>query len=1427
MAQDETNQDQTGSMNYDDYALDFGTPSEDTAESILQPYNLETSDLGYAHGEKPFIGNDGLYAIDADTFGQVGSDTRYRLAGVDAREVEKVLGGEHRFGELGADEQRDYVIRLANRYGYTNVKSTGQKDPFGREIADLTNAHGESFTDKLIREGVVDLHKDYATTDQVIAQDYGKLADAFRDQNIRRGEDTTISAWDLAAADIQRTIAGGGLIPKLNPLNEAEFAEAERLSRELGIDNPYSASRMLFRHKDRDELNNAYSPLATGWDAGLTGFAQAWYGAAQLAGVAIDSEWLKTYGSAGVVDLQHSLDNLPTAINNYKDVNSAGDAWDYVAYLAGSSAPYLLNTILSTAAGSAIGTVTAGPLGTIAGGAIGLGAGLLSPVITYAGQTWNEMEGPIEDRDASIALGAGLIQGTLDRIGVRGIQGVPLLSKFTKDGGNNLGDAIQYIAKRDGISADEAAKKILKSAEEEYASLNGISLDEAKVLFANASKETIASLTQDVANFAASQITKGRVLKQTLVDFTKGGASESLTEVLQETVAYNASVLGSGGHKTFDFDEFYNRIANAAIGGGVLGAPLGSFASVRDSAEWRQLKFEESGGDPSKRTSESIAGERLDQELGLKTNDQIINYAGDAAADYRGGKLRQDGSAVSSFDQKAVAFEETESAKSWLDHVKTLASFNNPDNVGRFLRSAAATAISNSTIKRGPHTAAIASLFGGRKAGIAAGATYEEHGTQKGAVLKNMAPDKDTFLKTLGLLPTASNQKKVAEAYREIVDNVILPEKEGKAVNIDNLSEFSKQHIGNIRRLYDQNAVTYNAVHNVLADNAKMSGEELGFVENYAAKHRSLAKDLVFKNKERFIKDLMDTYGFSQKNATDLTDDIINNVSYDTDFTQIKQFQPKNTKRRTLGMSEAKRPDGTLVFDYALNIDPFTNLDQAINSAVNRNSALTYFGKDGEKVNALLEKALEAGEITKEEANRIAYYTKAIIDSSDGNYKPVKSDTLRYINSLGSTYGIILYGPGFLISSIPELANVAATSNTLGSGYINDAKGVGVGMVKALFKGVKNKSVGLIEMAKGEEKEWPEVSQMPTQTPFYKATLEERFKQSGFASPEVGQAHITGHVDPGYSNSWRSKFAAGIFKGSGLIDFTNTTRILRSSLFDDEVWRLVRKLSTHKEGEPWLNKHQRARDELVSLGMDADTLVRLYKDGTLTPDKIDAIDGDSELGQWLHDQWITGSNRWTDFAIPSPGAANRPLIYQNPNFRLMLLFQGFISTFTSIHLPRMYQRAKNQGVLMTYNAFGQVATLGVLAYMAQAMKDYAIYGDEEDNPLSEGQKAYRALRKTGLLGTPERVVDMFFPLYEDRTSGVEGVAKDSLHELSPLGNVAYSVTKGATQLVSDDPREQQRGINNLLRGVPLTSIYTPGRHELVRRLTGGPFGTAQ
>ena len=103
----------------------------------------------------------GTHFIDADTLADDKDPSiRYRLQGIDAAEVDKVVGtGEDQHfkeGTAGGYGTTEVVHKLANSQGFTNItpQLDGQGNPvtdlYGRQIADLTDENGQSFSNRML-----------------------------------------------------------------------------------------------------------------------------------------------------------------------------------------------------------------------------------------------------------------------------------------------------------------------------------------------------------------------------------------------------------------------------------------------------------------------------------------------------------------------------------------------------------------------------------------------------------------------------------------------------------------------------------------------------------------------------------------------------------------------------------------------------------------------------------------------------------------------------------------------------------------------------------------------------------------------------------------------------------------------------------------------------------------------------------------------------------------------------------------------------------------------------------------------------------------------------------------------------------------------------------------------------------------------------
>jgi hypothetical protein len=78
---------------------------------------------------------------------------------------------------------------------------------------------------------------------------------------------------------------------------------------------------------------------------------------------------------------------------------------------------------------------------------------------------------------------------------------------------------------------------------------------------------------------------------------------------------------------------------------------------------------------------------------------------------------------------------------------------------------------------------------------------------------------------------------------------------------------------------------------------------------------------------------------------------------------------------------------------------------------------------------------------------------------------------------------------------------------------------------------------------------------------------------------------------------------------------------------------------------------------------------------------------------------------------------------------------------------------------MKYNAFAIMATMIMMGFASQYLKDLIKYGGLDEDEYKSGKNPHleteeyiqRGIRSSGLLGVGERVLDQFFPIYEQRS----------------------------------------------------------------------------
>jgi len=513
--------------------------------------------------------------IDGDT--EVNNrGERERLQGVNAREVAKVSTDKYgeesvSLPEVGAYAQTEAMQKLIEEGEFYYKENTGKYDNYGREIIERYNARGDRLSEVAIATGILD-------PNLFTSEDALQAKRELENQQELTGEPSQY--YNIAEA-VANAKDASGLLYKGTAINEATY-------------NPDLHSGVAFRDHSRSIDNESlgfFGQVGDAWDQGWLGVREGLWGYLEAIGEVTETELVENIGQQGILRAREQMRNAPEIVLDYNEVDDFMSGFQYVMNNAAMSAPYMVTTFASLAA-SIPATVLGGP---IAGAAV---FGLPTSMI-YAGQTWNEMEGERGIGQFALATAVGVAAATLDRLGLGKIfSPTMLLSKV-------------------GIARISAV----------YAERTGVSPELAKATILNISKQNQAEMLKtivkiepgDIAKFSAARVGQAGV---------RGAGIEAATEVAQESLQYGAAVLGSD--KAFNSDEYYNRIINAGIAGGVLGGGLGSAGNVYTQGKqqvWKTLKVQ---GDADR---QAIVSQQLiqDKNQGVKVDsvNELLEKDGD------------------------------------------------------------------------------------------------------------------------------------------------------------------------------------------------------------------------------------------------------------------------------------------------------------------------------------------------------------------------------------------------------------------------------------------------------------------------------------------------------------------------------------------------------------------------------------------------------------------------------------------------------------------------------------------------------------------------------------------------------------------------------------------------------------------------------
>ena len=924
-------------------------------EGLLSPTDYETasSDLSF----KSDVG--GGRWIDADTV-HLDDGTKVRLSGYDAKEVAKHLSG--RQGEIGGAEQTAAVSKLAREMGYNRLvpyqdKVTGKDvDPFGRKLYTLVNAAGTSFGDEITAGGVIDQNR-YTTQ---AAQEAAPWEQLYQSAQTAPTEMQVAKDW-IADAITEQGGDFAGFKQILFDESEIQSAGGSKYAYDDAVQ---------VRNRDRGYNNKAKNPLSTSWDTGWTGVLEGLSGSAELLGNRLGWEGLEDKAEGWKQGYQYDLQTAPTVLMDYKDVNDTGDFIEYVGNLAASSLPYMAITIGAAALSPATG-----------------GLSLSAPAAIYAGQVWNEMGDTDEtEKNASIAIGAGISMAVLDRLGVKGLANTSVLSSA---GRKQLIDA--------GVPEEEIVK--------------ATQLEAAK-LFGNA------------AEFAKDRLNKQEILRNTLGRVLRQGTQESITEVAQETTAYLAAVAGSD--KEYDPDDLLNRVTNAAIGGGVLGGGFALPGQAINTGKWADIAYRLAPADQNLRAQENQWAEETIQAEGyIPSNEEIAREAELAAL--RGKSTPEN------IAERAKRSEKRKSKRTATELRSDLW-----EGIPGLWRGSTRHALQGLQ-EISPAARKIGSLFNGGLFRTYSGANYEAARNLRLGEYSNLI---DVPLKMAESFGFKSPKPSNLTAMSDIIYGAYnLATKRGDTVDWDSLegTKYS-QHINALKQ-FDQNA---KRLTQKLHQDQQKYEPELGHTANYAYRHRSVDKRKVESNPNGFKQALMGQLGVPADKAQELVDtilqvDAVNDL--DEAFAVIEKggFKPGAHKKRTLNMS-----DNAEFANAWLNSDIMANLSNMSKSAARFTTDQDFLGKDNSVLNQLvadverdlLKKGWDADDAAVR-ADRLAQSMKDYLDAHTGNYKRPESQMAKNLLSIQKNFMFVTTLSALPLATISSMVELALTAGGLNKGQIN------------------------------------------------------------------------------------------------------------------------------------------------------------------------------------------------------------------------------------------------------------------------------------------------------------------------------------------------------------------------------------------------------
>ena len=1288
--------------------------------------------------------------VDVDTLKRDGE--RLRLANLSGPEVQHIdEGGNIKQGEWGGNQLTDEISRLAQEGNYDTITEQG-RGFYGRSLVELQDERGEDIGNRAIYEGIVD-PKDFNSTRQQDIADIGAFSRAFNEpkddmwQASRDRLNENARKYTMSRVDPytgKRSVAFKDIA-----LNEEQLGRDQAAVGE-GTFGRFKDDQVEYRHSGMDITGIANNAFGAGWDRGLNSIESSFYGAASVLGDIVGSDELYKYGQIMSGGAEYGNENLGRIVGSYKDVKDWTGAGKFIAGMAGQSLPYLVGLFGTAGAGAAIGSI-GGVAATIAGTTVGLG----SPSLIYAGEIYNGMEGTMNERNVAHAIAGGLAAASLDRLGMRGILKPSDLLKS---------DGIEQVAKA-------------------YAKKHDIDIEVARETVQTAFDSGKKELVQAVGAGAKLKIGKGLVAQNFANNFGRGALIEGLTEVGQEGIIYGAQVTGS--NKEGDWGEAGDVLVNAAIGGAILG---GGISGV--------------GG-----TTKSIGNfQQHQRDLGISDGDQVGDfYPGTNESNFEEAYL--DG--IGKYSDKAVADMDNEYVKGReADLFKNKGFFQTAKELpGRYAQKfgsiiegrwkdkispeAKKTLFSILDTVAPSNVSHMAGVNMGKMKMMLAGRLK-----RGGEILMNEAIQLSGLTLDMDL---SSKQKAATMAGQKLAK--FMKVKEGIKNGTHTWADVDVDMQGNLRQW---NAIAKKM--NVLTDTLRkvvvnQSQEQIGHQSNYFANAVKLDKEMVRSNKAAFIEMGQKYLKLNPKEALSFYNSIVDApAGYNS-----AQLHELGFKNRTISpnlLEKTANLKDYVGIDQFVDPNKFAQLQNFIEQDINFAIDKKILGTNNQHINGAL--TLLKNQMGDQWDPRIATWVKDSIAAGRNDYRPIQNKALASAQANITFFNTTTQLDTSLFASIPELATIMLGSSGKENGKLiaGAARAVGANFMKKYRKNrakiVKNSGYSEQDLNDSVED-------------FY------RYAYDHGAQSAVAQVDID--LGEGKGKRFRSKFTSAFFKVNLLAPFTDATRIARLSMANDAIFSDLDIMNTvyfnQKKSGGITNYSADAYGRLRDLNVDPEKMAEDYT--AIIHGMPGDVKNKSQEAIYKHikdnhpeflDQMDNARKSYVDAALANPNPVDRPLWYSDPHFRLFTQYQGFLSTFTSHILPRVWKNVKSSNPAARYNAIAVASTMLLLGFMGQELKDEFKRDGMTPQGLTQGGFYQRGITASGLVGTGERVLNLAHPLYGRATANPYELA---LNEAGPTTGTIGKIGSLLEALVNgDDVRAAVYG----KKLTPGSGVYDAWKHGL-------------